>query len=165
MSGALHERWAALGERERRWLVAGAVGVLLVLAWDRIWDPLASAWAALRAEAVRNEQALAWMRPAARALASGGHAESRPAAANGRSLLARFDAGAREAGLAGGLVGVEPLGGDRVRARFAAVAFDGLIAWLEAEAGRGLRVEELSLRRAGGAGLVDGQLVLQTDRP
>ncbi len=154
--------WRNLAARERLWLSVGAALTGLLLFWALIWDPLAAARTALRAEALDNERALRWMRPAAESLIETGGLAA-VAVADGRSLLARVDAGAREAGLAGGLTGVEPLGAERVRVRFEAVPFDALIAWLETESNRSLAVEEMALRRAGAVGLVEGQAVLRRE--
>lgn len=163
MKAALTESWNTLSGRDRRWLIAGAILAGLLVLWNWLWDPLASSRAALRVQAGDNERALQWMRPAAQALAARGGARVDRAPDDGRSLLARVDAGARAAGLAAGLVGVEPLGGDRVRVRFGSAPFDPLVAWLESEAGRGLAIEEMSLRRAGAVGLVDGQVLLREE--
>ncbi len=160
MSTALRQRWADLAGRERALLAGGSVLAGVLLGWAWLWQPLAQEREALRAEAAANAAALAWMRPAAQQAAAAGGIRAVAAGGDDRSLLARVDAGVREAGLAGGLLAVEPLAADRVRVRFSAVAFDALVIWLEREAGAGLRVEELSLRRVSGPGLVDGQVVL-----
>ncbi|PKL97257.1 MAG: hypothetical protein CVV17_12400 [Gammaproteobacteria bacterium HGW-Gammaproteobacteria-7] len=163
MSGVIAQRWQALAARERRWVVAGAVAGGLLLGWAWLWHPLALSRDALRAEAAANAAALEWMRPAAQQAAASGGLRLSQNAADGRSLLARVDAGAREAGLAGGLTGVEPLGADRVRARFSAVAFNPLVVWLESAAGQGLVVDEMAFRRAGSNGVVDGQMVVRQE--
>lgn len=156
--------WNRLGERDRRLLAGAAVLVALALLWAWGWDPLARSRAALRAEAAGNAAALAWMRPAvqqwsasgARPIGSGGPAD-------GRSLLARVDGDARAAGLAGGLLGVEPLDADGVRASFSGVDFDALIGWLQNAAGTGLAIEEFSARRAAGPGRVDARVLLRQE--
>lgn len=163
MSGVLAQRWQTLAARERRLIVAGAVLGGLLLSWAWLWHPLAQSRDALRAEAAANAAALEWMRPAAQQAAAAGGLRLDAGLVDGRSLLAQVDAGAREAGLAGGLTGVEPLGADRVRARFSVVAFDPLIAWLESAAGQGLVVDEMAFRRAGSAGMVDGQVMVRQE--
>jgi general secretion pathway protein M len=81
--------------------------------------------------------------------------------ADGRSLLARVDEGARQAGLGPVLLRVEPLSAGRVRAHFQAAPFDQLMDWLQPLGSQhGVRVEELSLQRAAGVGLVDARLTL-----
>lgn len=149
-----------LSARDRRILALGGALAVAMLLWAFAWEPLARSRDALRAEAADNAAALAWMRPAAERLIARGGIAVAPQA-DGRSLLARVDAGAREAGLAANLVGVEPQGGDRVRVQLAGADFDLLVGWLERSAAAGIVVEEFSAQRAAGAGRVDARLLLR----
>lgn len=150
--------WSGLSARDRRVLSLGAVLVVALLLWSAVWVPLTRARVALRAQAMSQADALAWMRPAVEAArARGAAVAAKPA--DDRSLLARVDAQVRARGLAPSLVNVEPQGEHVVRAQFAAVPFDALGDWLQAAAAAGLRVEELSLSRSGD-GLVDGRVAL-----
>lgn len=151
--------WAALSPRDRLVLRAGGIAVAAMLAWVLLWLPHARSRAALREEARANAVALAWMRPAAGALAMSGHARA-PARHDPRSLPARVDAGAKAAGLGAALAGIEPRSGGRVMARFAGADFDALAEWMQVLSGDGLRVETLSVQRASGNGRVDAQLLL-----
>ena len=156
----MNKLWSGLSPRDRRVAVFGAVVVTAMLAWSLAWTPLIASRASLRDEAVANAQALAWMRPAsARLAALGGAPATR--AADRRSLLARVDASARESGLGGSLVGVEPQDPHRVRVQFSGADFDVLVTWLEQRAASGIRVEELSVQRASGAGRVDARVALR----
>jgi general secretion pathway protein M len=152
--------WSGLSPRDRRIAALGAVVVAAMLAWSLAWAPLIASRASLRDEAVANAQALAWMRPASAQLAAlGGAPETR--ATDRRSLLARVDASARDSGLGGSLVGVEPQDPHRVRVQFSGADFDVLATWLEQCAANGIRVEELSVQRASGAGRVDARVALR----
>lgn len=151
--------WAALSPRDRLELRAGVIAVAAMLAWALLWWPHARSRAALREEARANAVALAWMRPAAAALAASGRARA-PARHDARSLPARVDTGAKAAGLGAALAGIEPRSGGRVMARFAGADFDALAAWMQALPRDGLRVEALSVQRASGSGRVDAQLSL-----
>lgn len=150
--------WAGLAERDRRVLQVGALLVVLMLVWALGWQPLARARASLRAQAIAQAQALEWMRPAARQLADAGGLAHAPST-DARSLLARVDAGAREAGLAGSLVSVEPQGANRVRATLSAADFDVLVRWLQQVSAQGVLLEQLSVQRAAAA-RVDARVVL-----
>lgn len=155
----MNTRWANLSARDRRVLACGAALAAVLLFWALAWTPLAASRATLREQAVANEEALAWMRPAVRELAArGGAALRRP---DGRSLLARVDAGVREAGLGGSLIGLEPQGARQVRVQFGGADFDVLVAWLERQAAAGIGIEELSIQRASGAGRVDARVSLR----
>lgn len=156
----MNKWWAQREERERRVLGAGALLALLVLAWALAWEPLTSSRDALRADVQRQAAELAWMRPAvAEAMARGG--VDAPVA-DGRSLLARVDAGVRESGLGNQLVAVEPQGDGRVSVRLSQADFDRFATWLEQQVRSGLVVEALSVQRA--AAGADIRLELREER-
>lgn len=153
--------WQAREPRERRTLVAGAVVLAVVLAWAFAWLPLHRSRDALRERIAADAAALEWMREAAPRLA-GAAATPAPGPRDERSLLARADAGAREAGLGDALLRVEPVSAQEVRLSFQSVDFDALAAWLEGfAAAGGLSVTELSVQRAAGVGLVDVRVALR----
>lgn len=151
--------WKKLPARDRGVLLAGAVLVACLLLWSLAWMPLAASRTALRSEASANAGELAWMRPASARLAAMGGAPVAHAV-DGRSLLARTDAGSRDAGLGASLVAIEPQGPHRVRAQFSGADFDVLAAWLQRLAIDDIRVEELSVQRASGAARVDARVTL-----
>ncbi|MDP1696231.1 MAG: type II secretion system protein GspM [Xanthomonadaceae bacterium] len=150
--------WDGLSERDRGVLQIGTVLVVLMLLWGLAWQPLSRVRDNLRAQAVTQSDALAWMRPAAQQLAAAGGLARAPAA-DARSLLARTDASAREAGLGGSLVSVEPQGANRVRATLSAADFDALARWLQQVSAQGVVLEQLSVQRAN-AGRVDARVLL-----
>ncbi len=151
--------WAKWSVRDRRFALGGALLTAGLLLWSLVWMPLAASRAALRSEALANAQDLAWMRPASARLVALGGAPA-VSAADTRSLLARTDAELRQAGLGGSLVALEPQGPHRVLAQFSGADFDVLAAWLEQLAVDDIRVEELSIQRASGAGRVDARITL-----
>lgn len=159
---ALRARWEALAPRERGVLALGAVFVLAVVLYVAAWEPLAESRDALQLQVQAGEADLAWMRAAAPQVRE--RAANAPAALaqDSRSLLARADASAREAGLGNALLQVEPVSGGQVRVQFQGAGFDALMRWIEAlSAQGGVRVTEFSARRAEGVGLVDAHLSLE----
>ncbi len=156
--------WQGLSLRDRQVLTGGGVLAALLLLWGVLWLPLAHSRDALRRQVIAQTQTLTWMRPAAQQLIAGGGSSTQATAVDGRSLLARVDAGARAAGLAGALVSVEPQGPRRVRASFTGADFDILASWLERSAAQGVRVAELSVQRAAG-GRVDARALLAEGAP
>jgi general secretion pathway protein M len=159
---ALAARWQALAPRERGMLALGAVFVLGVLVWLLAWEPLAQSRDALRLQVQAGETDLAWMRAAAPLVRERAAASPAPLVKDGRSLLARADASAREAGLGNALLRVEPVSDGQVRVQFQGAGFDALMRWVEAlSAQGGVRVNEFSARRAEGVGLVDANLSLE----
>lgn len=155
--------WRARDARERQVLLLGAVLCMLVLGWLLLWRPLASARASLSNHLDVQRQNLAFMRSAATQLrglgTTGSQAQAKRA---GKSLLALADSSARAANLGGALKRVEPLDQDRVRVEFAQVGFDVLVSWLQTlRRDYGIQVEDLSVRRVDGVGLVDAHVTLQ----
>lgn len=149
--------WAALAERDQRILRIGGALLVLLLGYTLLWEPARAQREQWRQRAVAADQSLAWMRAAAP------HVQTQPAAVvnDGRSLLARVDLGAREAGLGGVLLRVEPISPTQVRVFFEAAPFDRLMEWLQPlSETHGLRVDELSLQRADGVGLVNLRFTL-----
>lgn len=150
--------WETLAERERRLLQAGALLTLLMLWFGLLYAPLREARDAWRQRAEAADAALLWMQAAAAELA---RRPAAPAAAvDRRSLLARVDEGARSAGLGTSLLRVEPLANGRVRIQLQAAPFDQTMDWLQPLRSQGVRVEELSVQRSSGAGLVDARITL-----
>ena len=159
---ALRSRWDALAPRERGLLALGAAFVVGVLLYVLAWEPLAQSREALRLQVQAGETDLAWMRAAAPIVRERAASAPAPLVNDGRSLLARADASAREAGLGNTLLQVEPVSNRQVRVRFQGTSFDALMRWVEAlSAQGGLRVTEFSARRAEGVGLVDAWLSLE----
>jgi general secretion pathway protein M len=151
--------WLGLAPRERRLLGGGGLLALLMLGYGLVWAPLQDARNDWQRRAEAAEASLQWMRVAVERLAQ--QPLRAAPVADGRSLLARIDEGARQAGLGPVLLRVEPLAAGRVRAHFQAAPFDQLMDWLQPLArDHGVRVEELSLQRAAGVGLVDARLTL-----
>ena len=153
-----------LSERDRRTLVVGAVLVGLMLGYALVWAPLAEARAQWRDRAIAAEQSLRWMKQAS--------ARVDPARAQGvnrgdnRSLLARIDATARESGLAGSLLRVEPVTPQQVRAQFQSAPFDVLTDWLAAlKREHAIVIDDFSIRRAAGSGMVDARITVSSSGP
>lgn len=154
--------WRQLAERERRLLQLAAATIVLALGYLLVWEPLQAGRADWRQRALAAEANLAWMRTAADEVVARRGQVGPQTPADGRSLLARVDSGARDAGLGGALLRVEPTGPDQVRVQFQQAGFDPLMQWLESMAAReGVRVTELSVSRADGSGLVDARLALE----
>lgn len=152
--------WQRLGARDRAVLIGGGALVALLLAWSFVWYPLARSRDALAASTAQAEADLAWMRgvaPELSALRAGGAATGLDRA--GRSLLALADGTAREAGLGGALVRIEPAGAGRVNLWFERVPFDALAGWLESLSRQyGVAVDELQVERALDTGTVDARI-------
>lgn len=160
---ALRRWWTARETRERRVLLVGAIMCAVVLGWVLVWRPLASARASLSDQLDLQRQNLAFMHSAATQLRGlGTNGRQGQAKRAGKSLLALADSSARAANLDGALKRVEPLDQDRVRVEFGQAGFDVLVSWLQTlQRDYGIQVEDLSVRRVDGVGLVDAHVTLQ----
>ncbi len=152
--------WRRQSQRDRAVLSIGAAVVALLLAWAWVWYPLTQSRAALAAEAAQAEADLLWLRsvaPELQRLRTSGTATGLDRA--GRSLLALADGTAREAGLGGSLVRIEPAGAGRVNLWFERVPFDAMTTWLETLRRQyGVGVDELVAERATDTGTVDARI-------
>jgi general secretion pathway protein M len=158
---ALRQRWDALGSGEQRTLRIGGAVVTLILGYLLLFEPMWQARDEARVQLAGARADLDWMRAVAPTLRTG--AATPPVfAQDGRSLLARVDASARESRLGTALVRVEPVAAGQVRAYFERAGFDALMRWVEQLSQQhGARVNELSAQRADGVGLVDARLSLE----
>jgi len=159
---ALRDWWQGLEAGERRTLTLGGIALAAMLLWFGVAEPVIKSRETWRQRVAQGEADLALMRRLAPQLRA---SEAPVVAPDGRSLLARTDATAREAGIGDALLRVEPGAGGQVRVWFQGVAFDVLAQWLEDSSARhGVRIEELSVEKGGGAGKVDARLTLSENR-
>jgi general secretion pathway protein M len=157
--------WLGLSARDQRILQVGGVLALLLLVYALAWLPLQRSRDALRVQAAAVDASLRWMQAAAPEVARLRGQGAGQGPRDGRSLLARVDAGARAAGLGGALLRVEPVAEGQVRLVFQQVGFDPLMAWLEDFArSDGARVSEFNVQSTGATGQVDARIGLEERR-
>jgi general secretion pathway protein M len=146
--------YAGLEERERRFVLFGAIGVLLLVLIVGVLMPLHSAvsTAVTRSDTKRGD--LAWMQVNAPAVRAAG---SLPAD-TGEAPVVMVDRVGRELGLASALRGTQP-NGTGVRVQLEAAPFDTLITWLAALDQRyGLSIESITVDRAARPGVVNASV-------
>lgn len=150
--------WQSLADRERRTLAWGLGLAVVLLGYSFVWAPLQQSRQAWRDRALAADASLRWMQSTAQGLQG---KLRQPATSDGRSLLARIDATARGSGLAGALLRVEPVTAQQVRAQFQSASFDALADWVETlKREHAVQLDEFSVRRAAGSGLVDARITL-----
>ncbi|MEE8093419.1 MAG: type II secretion system protein GspM [Gammaproteobacteria bacterium] len=153
----MREWFDGLEQRDRIVLAAGAVAVVLIVAWVFIWTPLRSGAAELDDTVAEKHEMLATLQ---RAQALGGPAPS--AAAATQSLVLIVDQTHRAHGLTGTLSRNQPDGTDGIRVTFQAASFDSLVTWLVAlQRSYGVAVESANFDGTREAGLVGATLVLR----
>ena len=149
----------SLEQRERIVLSAGAVLVVLIVAWTFIWTPLRSGAAALDDSVAEKHEMLATLQ---RARVLDGSVPSGVAAAATQSLVLLVDQTHRAHGLTGTLSRNQPDGTDGIRVTFQAASFDSLVSWLVAlQRSYGVAVESANFDGTREAGLVGATLVLR----
>lgn len=149
----------SLEHRDRMVLSAGAVLVVLIVAWAFIWTPLRSGATELDDAVAEKHQMLATLQ---RARVLSGPAPSGAVAAATQSLVVLVDQTHRAHGLTGTLSRNQPDGTDGIRVTFQAASFDSLVNWLVAlQRSYGVAVESANFNGTRQVGLVSATLVLR----
>jgi general secretion pathway protein M len=151
----------SLAERERRFLMAGAIGLAVAVLIGLFSLDHSVSRAHLRLAHKRAD--LAWMRSVAPQLAFAAPPAAVPTTQ--RSLIVVIDDAAREAGLATALASSEPSGQGGLRVRLDKAPFDTLVGWLaRLSEQRGIRVDSATIDSAGAPGVVNAGIVLEAAR-
>jgi general secretion pathway protein M len=148
----------SLAERERRFVLAGALAIALALLVGLVALDRSVAHAHVR---LAHKQAeLAWMRSIAPQLAAAAPTAAVPTSQ--RSLIVVIDDAAREAGLGTSLASSEPSGQGGLRVQLQRAPFDTVVGWLaRLSEQRAIRVNSATIDSAGAPGLVNAQVVLE----
>lgn len=146
--------YAGLEERERRFVIVGALGVSLLILIVGILMPLQAAVSTAVARSETKRQDLAWMQANAPAVRAAGALPSD----TGEAPVVMVDRIGRELGLASSLRGTQP-NGTGVRVQLEAAPFDTLITWLATlEQREGLAIESITVDRAARPGVVNASV-------
>ena len=144
-------------ERERRMLVVGAVGLVLILVFAIIL-PLDRSVAHAKTRLTQKRADLAYMESVAQEIRN----SAVPSSAR-ESLILVVDRSARESGLEKSLAGSEPGGQNSLSVRLEKAPFDKLIAWLGRIAQQnGVVVDSATIEKAGSPGEVNAAIVLHS---
>jgi general secretion pathway protein M len=150
--------YAALEERERRFVNLGAIGVVVLLILGVVM-PLNSKISETRQRVETKRGDLAFIQSVLPQLAAAGPAAN---VATPESLVVLIDSSARESGLGKSLSSSQPTGDKGLRIRLDKAPFDALVAWLaRLSQQHGVRVESAEIESAGEVGLVNAGLVLK----
>jgi general secretion pathway protein M len=146
--------YAGLDERERRFVLFGAIGVLLLVIIVGVLMPLHSAVSTAVERSETKREDLAWMQVNAPAVRAAGSLPSD----TGEAPVVMVDRVGRELGLASALRGTQP-NGNGVRVQLEAAPFDTLITWLATLDQRyGLSIESITVDRAARPGVVNASV-------
>jgi general secretion pathway protein M len=155
----MREWYANLAERERRFVLIGGIGALILLLLG-VFLPLNRNIALARERVATKQGDLAFIRSVAPQLAAAGPATGN--VTSGESLVVLIDSSARESGLGKSLTSSQPTGDKGLRLRLDRVSFDAMVAWLaRLSQQHGVRVESAEIESAGETGLVNAGLVLK----
>lgn len=120
---------ASLEARERMFVVAGAVAVVLAILYGFVWAPLDREHDTMRASVDSWERALAEIQPL-QGMQAPAQGTSRPQAAQ-QTPVVIVDQTLRARGLDRSLRRSQPTTSDGIRVEFENVAFDDLVLWLD----------------------------------
>ena len=155
----MREWYANLADRERRFVLIGGIGALILLLLA-VFLPLNRNIAQARERVATKQGDLAFIRSVAPQLAAAGPATGN--VTSGESLVVLIDSSARESGLGKSLTNSQPTGDKGLRLRLDRVSFDAMVAWLaRLSQQHGVRVESAEIESAGETGLVNAGLVLK----
>ncbi len=147
----LRQKFMSFTVRERVFLAAGVVGVLLILSYALLWQPWQAALTRLRAQVPAKQETLAWMQAQAR--------EIKPllaAAGNGKPvnasvpLLTVIEQSAERVKLRDTIRRMTPDENDSVRVWFSDANFDAWLQWLEQLRRQGIEVVAATVNRTAG---------------
>jgi len=150
MLNNLKDWYAARETREQRILLAGALGLTVLLFWGLVWAPLGDSIEREQARVDNKLADLQWMHGAAHELKTlGTGTNSRNARiGRGQSLLAIADRSLRAAGLGEALQRIQPDGETRVRVWLENAAFDASLNWLNTlTSQQGVQIDSLGVDR------------------
>lgn len=122
--------FAALDQRERVFVLAGAVVVVITLLYAFIWAPLDNGHKALQSNVVTWERALAELRPLKGLQAASTSARPTVAGGSNQTPVVIVDLTLRARGLDRSLQRSQPTTSNGIRVEFENVAFDDLVMWL-----------------------------------
>ena len=120
----------SLEARERNFVTAGGVVVLLALLYGLGWAPLDNKHNRLKADVANWQQSLVELRPISAMAANGNSAQSVVVRGSQQSPIIIVDETLRSRGLDRYRRRSQPTAGDGIRVEFENVAFDELVLWL-----------------------------------
>jgi type II secretory pathway component PulM len=157
---SLHTWYGGLAKREQRFVLGGAVAVVILLLLA-VGLPLQRQVSDLQQRIVRKQADLLWMQSVAPTLAAAG-----PVAVAGtgpkESLLVLIDRTARESGLGQALTGSQPSGDGGLRVTLEKADFNSVVSWTARLAEQhAVSVQTATIESAAEPGTVNAGLVLQ----
>lgn len=150
----------SMNPRERRMVMFGAVGVVILLLIAVVL-PLETSVSRTQQRIGKKQADLVWMQSVAPELAGAGPVTATPTTKQ-ESLIVVVDSSAREAGLGTALTSSEPSGTGGLRVRLEKAQFGLIVGWLaRLSEQNGISVESATIDNAGQPGVVNAGLVLR----
>jgi len=150
-----------LAPRERAFVIAGGIAVVLMLFWAALLAPLSSKVDQLSVRVEEKRNTLSWMSVAAAEIGSAGEVAA-GAGDPDQSLVVVIDRTARQSGLGQSITRNQPVGEDGIRVRMESAAFDTVATWLgQLQASYGLSLESATFERGSINGTVTASITLR----
>ena len=153
-----------LDSRERTFVLAGAVVVVIALLYTFVWAPLDSGHKALQSNVVTWERSLAELRPLKGLQATSTNARPTVPGGTQQTPVVIVDLTLRARGLDRSLQRSQPTTSNGIRVEFENVAFDDLVLWLgDLGTQYGMQVSSgsLSVASRSGPGRINATLTLE----
>jgi len=153
-----------LQPRERHFLIAGAVLLVILILYLVIWEPLINSAHSLEKSNQENLELITWMEQTAgevRVLQAKINAEKPKSRSAGQSLLGVIDRTAKQANLGKNVKRVQPDGKTKAKVWLEDVSFNDMVKWLEdLQRREGIRIDTTVIDKLDTAGLVNARLDL-----
>jgi len=157
----MREWLEGLAPRERLFVVAGGIAVIIILFWGLVLAPLSSKVNQLSVRVEEKRSTLSWMSVAATEIASAGEVAA-GAGDPDQSLVVVIDRTARQSGLGQAITRNQPVGEDGIRVRMESAAFDTVAVWLgQLQSAYGLSLESATFERGSVNGTVTASITLR----
>jgi general secretion pathway protein M len=153
------EWWNNLQSRERLYVAAGSIALIVMLLWSMVWDPLADGVENLQSNVAQQQDDLRWMQQAAAQIKQ--MQGSQPSGSDNQSLLGLLEGRINALGLKPALQRMNPEGSNQVKFWLNHGSFDQLTTLFgELEQQHGVKVISLSVTTTEQPGLVDARVTV-----
>ena len=161
----MNNLWPMLSRREQVVAATGVALLLAILAYLLIVRPVGERLAYYSKTIPSQRELLVWMEQASSEVKHLHSARPKPNEAGGESMLSVINKSAKELKLEGSIKRVEPTEEKGVRVSLDGVGFDAMLPWLALlEEREGLQVNEITVERAKGQGLVNAVVTVNGGR-
>lgn len=158
----MREWWQGLQPREQWVLLAGVVGVGVLMLYALVFDPYQKEGARLRGAVAEKRASLAAMQQSSGEIAALRGQGAAGQLAAGQSIMGVVDSSAKQFNIGAGIKRIQPEGDHTVKVWAEQVAFDDLVRWLdELQRRYGIAIHDISIEAQEATGRVNVRMDLR----